>query len=559
MVPGSIGQFISSDIPYKFDILKAVLGDLFYRENYPYTDETADSFLSKRFGRELTDKFFSAFVRTTTGSGLNISMKSSFPAIWEGSCRGMRSMLLPIFRGDYPPTKFNELVDELMHKKDDKEFVEKMKRLRAVYRFSHSIHLLTDALGNYLNRADNVEIYKNSPVIAMTPEKDGEGLVNVSFKNALSHTSHEIKARTVVAACPALDLAKILLATFGGKASSVIDALYEIKYNNLTTVNIAFQDIYLDFEGFGYAVPISEKTPVYGTMYLERSIKNKKTIILTSICGTDEIEKILGKNPTSDSIIRLILKEVTNHLGLDDSVRPFACNLRKFGDTFPRYQYGHYELVRWITKGLENLYDDSFKLLGTCYFGLGLATCVLNARNLSIDLYNRQKKQVLVNKFLKHAISTPMDYSKHSTSASKKKAASASSYAADSGDTSAKVSVNKKGTTKKRSSGISTKKFTFKPQVWKQDHYDTEDADISSSAERVLDEEDEYNSEVDSMAKTLRQLDMQDDNMLHYDDDEIDDEFDIDKKMRSVGGTVDKDLIEKSIQKGVANKRGSSD
>jgi len=121
------------------------------------TDESVDSFLSRRFGETFALKFGSALVHGIyAADSRQLSVKAAFPSLWHAEERGrgsvIRGMLTPVrSRKETDPYELG-LMGDLMQG-------------TSVYSFKDGMRTLTDALESYLLALPNVTIIRGTRIL----------------------------------------------------------------------------------------------------------------------------------------------------------------------------------------------------------------------------------------------------------------------------------------------------------------------------------------------------------------------------------------------------------
>jgi len=161
LIPSSISSFFSS--PLTKVLLPAVLRELFRRQNRPIgtTDESFDSFLTRRFGEHFARTFGSAMVHGIYAADSRIlSVRAAFPTVWEAEAWGRGSVV----RGF--------LMHKIQNGENEDYTLGNMVKIMegvSVYSFRDGIRTLTDALTRELKKNPNVQLQSGVGVTSLRP------------------------------------------------------------------------------------------------------------------------------------------------------------------------------------------------------------------------------------------------------------------------------------------------------------------------------------------------------------------------------------------------------
>lgn len=134
-----------------------------------YDDESVDSFLSRRFGRKVARVLGSAMVHGIwAADSRELSVRASFPSLWEVEERGWGGVMRGILRGLPKTVAEGESYDvgELLH------------RLKGVSMFSFrdGMERLPKRLLGKLKENPNVRVILGTAVKSLQPEGSGIGV-----------------------------------------------------------------------------------------------------------------------------------------------------------------------------------------------------------------------------------------------------------------------------------------------------------------------------------------------------------------------------------------------
>lgn len=127
------------------------------------TDESLDSFMTRRFGEPFARVFGSALVHGIyAGDSGKLSVRAAFPALWDAEERGGGSLVLGFAR---PAKKDPEPSYEI-------GVIQDLLTNTAVYSFRDGMQTICDALSRSLDIHPNVRIHCNTDVSALRPKQN---------------------------------------------------------------------------------------------------------------------------------------------------------------------------------------------------------------------------------------------------------------------------------------------------------------------------------------------------------------------------------------------------
>ncbi|KAF9009940.1 hypothetical protein BDQ17DRAFT_1347184 [Cyathus striatus] len=163
-LPSSIASLLFS--PLRSILLPAVLKELVKASNRPkdITDESLDSFLTRRFGETFAHTFGSALVHGIyAADSRNLSVRTAFPTLWQAEERGKGS----VGRGFLmPERKFTRDAYEMGN-------IPELMRKVSVYSFKDGMETLSTALGDHLTALPDVEVKLSTKVTQLSVKDDG--------------------------------------------------------------------------------------------------------------------------------------------------------------------------------------------------------------------------------------------------------------------------------------------------------------------------------------------------------------------------------------------------
>ncbi|KAK0452363.1 hypothetical protein EV421DRAFT_1898105 [Armillaria borealis] len=157
-LPASISSLLVS--PFRSISLSAILREPFRQANRAHglTDESFDSFMTRRFGKDFARTFGSALVHGIYATdSRKLSVRAAFPLLWEAEERGWGSVIFGLLRSiqeeDVPHYEMGHIPSNM--------------NSVSVFSFRNGMSTLTDALKNYLMQQPNVQILSDTSVTSL--------------------------------------------------------------------------------------------------------------------------------------------------------------------------------------------------------------------------------------------------------------------------------------------------------------------------------------------------------------------------------------------------------
>ncbi|KAF9972767.1 hypothetical protein BGZ73_004045 [Actinomortierella ambigua] len=384
-------------------------------------DESIEAFVTRRFGRGISDDLVSAMVHGIfAGDASKLSVRSTFGMLFHTE-REYRSIVLGMIRGgSVAETAWDQALKERILAKmpDLKDFVAKT----SIYSFQDGMQTLSDALERQLLATGRVKIHKGAKVDHLDFD-----LIKRSVSISIPHQPL-LEADTVVAAIPPRQLSRLLPKPH-----------HLLNYNesaNVAVVNLVYPDCQQTFKtpGFGFLLPKSEDPAgkhkgllgvVFDSCALPSQDKGEAygmNLKLTAMMGGHLFEETLARHgllPTSTktkTIHQRGRSEKLTNLPLDDAtMKALASNpqVRHFfeeaakeavrdklqlhaepshvevhfqWECIPQYRPGHCATMQKLDNILRRDYDGLLAVTGAGYLGVSVNDCIKNSRELAENL-----------------------------------------------------------------------------------------------------------------------------------------------------------------------------
>ncbi|KAI2013466.1 oxygen-dependent protoporphyrinogen oxidase [Ophidiomyces ophidiicola] len=362
-------------------------------------DESIGDFLSRRFGKDLTDHLASAVIHGIyAGDIYKLSAQSLLPKIWwselskRGICLSMQDNHLPydIFHGG-----------RLIRRERGIKFMSELSTYisgSSVFALKGGMGQLVDALSSALNSSPNVEIKTNADVNEM---RRGDSGWQISVGDtARQNYSH------VVSTIPFPKLQ--------GQLGSDFEEMVEFKDIDLhsdaatvMTVNLYFKSSNLvPVHGFGYLIPRSiplEQNPerALGVVFMSDSNIGQDTAR-----GT-KLTVMLGGHwwshwedselPSEEKGIEMARKLLKRHLQITEE--PVVARAKLMKQAIPQYTVGHatrmadlHEILMQEAPGL--------KVAGSWFTGVAVNDCIRAARLTANSILSGNDEETGLERYL---------------------------------------------------------------------------------------------------------------------------------------------------------------
>ncbi|KAG0321757.1 hypothetical protein BGZ99_003690 [Dissophora globulifera] len=390
MLPSSIGSalthpLIAPKIPRAgLDLIKSASGQ---------SDESIESFITRRFGKGMSDDLISAMVHGIyAGDASKLSVRSTFGMLYHLEKDYGSVVLGMLMGGGTVETPWDTVLKEKIVAKmpDLKDFVDKT----SIYSFKDGLEELSRALERDLVASGRVDIRKASIVEKLDFDQQGR-TVNVSIKG-----QDPLQVDSVVSALPPQVLYSLLPNSYPEliQNPSVTVAVVNLVYNG--------DQARLPSPGFGYLIPRSENSAVnhkglLGIVFDSCSIPDQDqgasrdhTLKLTAMIGGHMFEQIVGNhdgvdaNPESSSIKeqellfeQIAVDAVKKHLKIE--AIPDIVKVHIHNQCIPQYLVGHLQRMQTLDQSLRADYDGLLAVTGAGYLGVSVNDCIKNAREVA--------------------------------------------------------------------------------------------------------------------------------------------------------------------------------
>lgn len=327
-------------------------------------DETVESFVLRRFGREALEKIVQPMV-----GGIYVGDVSKLSA---------RATLLQFVEME---RRHGSVIKGLMARKDNAH-----ERTASGARYSMFVTLKdgVSTLTNALEAAIGLDrIEKNAEVQFVRRETTGRW--NVGTANG----SQEFDA--VIFATPAGATAQIV----GAANESLASKLSQIESASAAVINLLFKraDISRGLNGFGFVVPVSENRTILAASVISNKFKGRASddcvAVRAFVGGVLQPEKL--KLSDAD-LIKLVRADLEYYLGVKS--QPLKELVTRFPASMPQYNLGHAARVQEIMSDVRNM--PGIYLAGNSYSGVGIPDCISSGNRAAAAVIEYAKSMAKV-------------------------------------------------------------------------------------------------------------------------------------------------------------------
>jgi oxygen-dependent protoporphyrinogen oxidase len=319
-------------------------------------DESLDSFVTRRLGREVLDRVAQALAGGIyTADPKRLSMTATMPRFVEmerrhGSVvKGMRAA--EISRASKSPDVSGA-------------------RWSLFQSFKNGMATLPETLAARLGGS----IRKNAEVVSMSRNGDAWRLA--------TGTGDSIDADAVICAAPAYAASRIV-ATLSPAAAKMLG---EISYASAATVNLTFRES--DFDGppraFGFVVPASEHRRIIAGSFSSFKFEGRApagAILARAFVGGEMSREMMSLSDTE--IVAAVRDEFRELLAVNAA--PGSAEVRRWPDSMPQYEVGHLTRVAEIERAVAEI--PAFAIAGAAYRGVGIPDCIRSGEDAADAIF----------------------------------------------------------------------------------------------------------------------------------------------------------------------------
>ncbi|MBI5500330.1 MAG: protoporphyrinogen oxidase [Deltaproteobacteria bacterium] len=342
MVPTMIGPMLRSRLISWRGKLRMGL-DLVVRRRRDESDESLESFVTRRLGRECLDKIAEPLVAGIhTSNPDNMSVRATFPRFVEME-RKHRSLIRAMLAAKkrMPPPKPGA------------------RPMTYFMSLRSGMQALADGCAAFVGRD---AFRSGTPVRRLARAGDGWRLALDDGKATFDH---------VVCAVPSYDAAGLLGELDGGLAA----AMAAIEWSSSANVSLGFrrEDVRVELPGFGFIVPRVEDRRINATTWSSIKWSHRAPddhVLVRAFVGGGHHEELVELG--DEDLVRVLREELRSIVGLE--AEPVLTRIHRWPRSMPKYTVGHLERIEAIEGRVRAF--AGLHLCGCSYRGIGIGDCV---------------------------------------------------------------------------------------------------------------------------------------------------------------------------------------
>lgn len=315
-------------------------------------DETLESFVVRRMGRETLDRLAEPLVGGVNGSDpATMSLAATYPMLLD-----MEQKHGSLVRGFLAQRK---KVEEMKRKYPPKPGAKPRTFFSS---FTEGLQFLTDRMADAAGR-DRM----HTGVAATRIERAGD-------RWRVTLTNGEVAEGDAVIVATEAYAAQKLVGSVDERAAELLD---QIPNSSSATVTMAFDEVDCPFDKrwHGILSPAVERRAVTGVSLVSSKWPGRAPqgrVLLRGFIGGPRDPEALER--TDEEIVEIAVRELTELLGLRSGARPLFSRVFRWDNAMPQYTIGHLDRVAEIESRCADL--PGFALAGGAYRGVGVPNCV---------------------------------------------------------------------------------------------------------------------------------------------------------------------------------------
>jgi len=315
-------------------------------------DESLESFILRRMGREILDRLAEPLVGGVHGSDPGqMSLAATFPNLLD-----MEQKHGNMIKGFLAQRK---MVEEMK-----KKYPPDPKNPKTFFTaFTKGMHELSNAMADTAGRAT---MRTGAGVVRVAQDGDGSWTVTLADGEAVSGDA-------VIVATESWAAEPLMRAVDVG----IADALAGIPASSSATVSFAFaeDEIGIDMNAFGVLCPAVEKRSLLAATYSSTKWPGrapKGSVLMRAFVGGPNNQAVMEKS--DDEIRDIALSELRDILGINPNAKPLFSRFYRWTLGMPQYSMGHLDRVELIEARSKDI--AGLALAGGSYRGVGLPNCI---------------------------------------------------------------------------------------------------------------------------------------------------------------------------------------
>ena len=318
-----------------------------------FNDETLESFVVRRMGRECLDRLAEPLVGGVHASDPSkMSLAATFPRLLE-----MEQKYGSLTKGFIAARR---KVEEMRRKYP----VKPEEKPRTFFTsFLNGMQELTDRMADAAGRES---IRTGVSVTSIHSTGNGKWVARLS-DGSTQDGEAMIIATESWAAEPLMR----------PNDKTIADALEEIPTSSSATISIAFNEneVGFDLNAFGVLCPLAEGRALMAATYSSTKWRGRAPagkVMLRGFVGGPHNQEILRR--PDEELVKTVLAEFHGILGLNPFARPLFSRVFRWHRGMPQYTLGHLDRVAQIEGRCAGI--PGLALAGGCYRGVGVPNCI---------------------------------------------------------------------------------------------------------------------------------------------------------------------------------------
>uniref|UniRef100_A0A8D8VR48 Protoporphyrinogen oxidase n=2 Tax=Cacopsylla melanoneura TaxID=428564 RepID=A0A8D8VR48_9HEMI len=357
-LPSSVWGLFKTLTPFSKPLIYAVIHDL-RTKSVPKSDESLYDFTSRRFGQEIADYAISSMIcGICAGDAKKISVNFLMSYLFEVE------------------QKYGSVIKGIMKDRTKKpDVIEQSDLYRRAKLEKWSVWSVQGGLEGVVNALDEklkdkVDIKMNTAATNLEFHDKG---VKVTLNN-----NEQMEANHVISSLPAPKLGTLL----HKQHPKLGNLLNTIEHVNVAVVNLAYENVPLKENAFGFLVPPKENLPILGVIFDSCCFPQNDWTILTVMMGGAWFDKYFtGKS--KEEILDIACKYV--HEILHMPRKPHVHHVDILKECIPQYTLGHKSRVEEVNNYIDK-HQLPLYLAGSSYSGVGINDVILSSKQAVEDI-----------------------------------------------------------------------------------------------------------------------------------------------------------------------------
>jgi oxygen-dependent protoporphyrinogen oxidase len=356
-LPRTLGAFLRSPL-LSWRGKLAALSERFCPRRREVGDESVQSFVQRRAGREAADTLADAFVTGIhAGDPALLSMPAAFPRLVE-----LETKHGSVLKGMAATAR--------RRRQEAAAHGQRYRPIGQMWSFRQGLRLLVETLSARLPQPPLLGV----AVRTLERRTSTRGRPTWVVRSDTQQWEPDV----VVLTCPAYTQASLLK----GLDAPLAEHVNEIAYNRVAVVALGYRatDIPMSVDGFGFIAPQRTRRDLLGvqwcsSIYPERA--PPELVLLRAMCGGWNRPDVLDWDDAR--LVGAVRKEIQAAMGI--IAQPVFDYLVRWDRAIPQYHLGHLDRVTWIEKRCAA--HPGLFLGGNAYRGIAVNDCTEQAERLA--------------------------------------------------------------------------------------------------------------------------------------------------------------------------------